>query len=248
MVNGIASPFLAVIVSLSVAAFCGLINGLVINNIGLNPFVATFGMWGMALGAALVITEERVVFGFPESLRIFHDGELFGIPVPLIIVVFFFVILHIFLKSTSWGIATYAIGGNEMAARLSGVRVVIHKTLIYTFCGFMAGIAGIMFLARSNAAQAVDTIGYEFDSIVSVVVGGTSLSGGKGGIFQTLIGVILIAVVRNGLNILGVNIYFQLVFIGIILILAYVAESQKSQLGLVKNLFECFKRKQKAQA
>ena len=135
-----------------------------------------------------------------------------------------------------------------MAASLSGIRVATHKTLIYTFCGFMAGIAGIMFLARSNAAQAVDTIGYEFDSIVAVVVGGTALSGGKGGIFETLIGVILIAVVRNGLNILGVNIYLQLVFIGIILILAYVAESQKAHLGLLKNLFTRFRTKRKAQA
>jgi ribose transport system permease protein len=112
--------------------------------------------------------------------------------------------------------------------------------MIYTFSGLMAGLAGIMFLARSNAAQAVDTIGYEFDSIVAVVVGGTSLLGGKGGVTQTLIGVLLIASVRNGLNIMGVNSYLQLVFVGIILILAYLAESQTSTLSgnPIQNLWK----------
>ena len=94
----------------------------------------------------------------------------------------------------------------------------------------MAGLAGVLFLARSNAAQAIDTIGYEFDSIAAVVVGGTSLMGGKGGVAQTLVGVTLIAMLRNGLNMVGVNLYLQLVFIGVVLILAYVTENQ--------NLFE----------
>ena len=220
------SPILAALVGLGVATFCGLCNGLVHSLLGLNPFVPTFGMWGMALGAALIITEERVLTGFPGTLRILHDGEFLGLPAPLLLVVGAFLVLHGLLKATPQGIATYAIGGNEAAARLSGIRVTLHKTLVYTFCGFMAGVAGILFLARSNAAQAIDTIGYEFDSIAAVVVGGTSLMGGKGGVAQTLTGVALIATMRNGLNMVGVNLYLQLVFIGVILILAYVTENQ----------------------
>jgi ribose/xylose/arabinose/galactoside ABC-type transport system permease subunit len=220
------APVLAAIIGVGAAAVCGLANGLVHSFLGLNPFVPTFGMWGMALGAALIITEERVVTGFPATLRVLHDGEFLGLPAPLLLVAAILLVLHTFLKATPAGIATYAIGGNEGAARLSGIRVRLHKTLIYTFSGFMAGVAGILFLARSNAAQAIDTIGYEFDSIAAVAVGGTSLMGGKGGVAQTVVGVTLIATLRNGLNMVGVNLYLQLVFIGVVLILAYVTENQ----------------------
>lgn len=226
MLKAQLTPVLAALAGLGAATLCGLINGLVHSFLGLNPFVPTFGMWGMALGAALILTEERVLTSFPGALRVLHDGEFLGLPAPLLVVLAVCLLLHAFLRATPQGIATYAIGGNEAAARLSGIRVRLHKTLVYTFSGFMAGLAGILFLARSNAAQAIDTIGYEFDSIAAVVVGGTSLMGGKGGVSQTLIGVALIATARNGLNMVGVNLYLQLVFIGVILILAYVTENQ----------------------
>jgi ribose/xylose/arabinose/galactoside ABC-type transport system permease subunit len=226
MLSGHLHPVLAALIGVGVASLCGLCNGLIHSCLGLNPFVPTFGMWGMALGAALIITDERVLTGFPETLRVLHDGEFVGLPAPLLLVAVAFVVLHLFLRATPLGIATYAIGGNEGAARLSGIRVRRHKTAIYAFSGFMAGVAGILFLARSNAAQAIDTIGYEFDSIAAVAVGGTSLMGGRGGVTQTLTGVALIATLRNGLNMVGVNLYLQLVFIGVALILAYVSENQ----------------------
>ncbi len=227
MLAGHVHPVLAALIGIAIAALCGLINGIVHSFLGLNPFVPTFGMWGMALGAALIITEERVITGFPGTLRYLHDGEVLGLPAPLLLVVAAFFFLHIVLRATPAGVATYAIGGNEGAARLSGIRVRLHKTAIYTFSGLMAGIAGILFLARSNAAQAIDTIGYEFDSIAAVVVGGTSLMGGRGGVTRTLVGVALIATLRNGLNMVGVNLYLQLVFIGLGLILAYVSENRR---------------------
>ena len=233
MLSAQIHPVLAATAAIGVATLCGLCNGLVHSFLGLNPFVPTFGMWGMALGAALIITEERVLTGFPDTLRVLHDGEFLRLPAPLLVVVAIFVLLQAFLRATPQGVATYAIGGNEGAARLSGIRVRLHKSLIYTFSGFMAGVAGILFLARSNAAQAIDTIGYEFDSIAAVVVGGTSLMGGKGGVAQTLVGVALIATLRNGLNMVGVNLYLQLVFIGLVLILAYVSENQ--------SLIRCFR-------
>jgi ribose transport system permease protein len=226
MLAGHVHPALAALIGIATASLCGLANGMVHSFLGLNPFVPTFGMWGMALGAALIITEERVITGFPGTLRFLHDGELLGLPAPLLLVAALFLLLHLVLRATPAGIATYAIGGNEGAAKLSGIRVRLHKTAIYTFSGFMAGVAGILFLARSNAAQAIDTIGYEFDSIAAVAVGGTSLMGGRGGVAQTLIGVTLIATLRNGLNMVGVNLYLQLVFIGLGLILAYVSENQ----------------------
>jgi len=226
MIKGIVPTAVAVTLGIGVAAFCGLTNGVVTNYIGLNPFVSTFGMWGMALGMALVISEEKVIFGLPDTLRFLHDGQWLGIPVPLILVMIFWAIFHFILKWTRYGTSIYAIGGNPTAAALSGIPVRRYKTIIYAFSGLMAGLAGILFLARANAAQAVDTIGYEFDSIVAVVVGGTALTGGKGGVAQTLLGVLLLAAVRNGLNMMGASIYLQLVAVGMILILAYIAENQ----------------------
>jgi len=237
MVNGLP-PVPATILALLIASLCGLINGVVTNYIGLNPFVSTFGMWGMALGAALIVTKERVIYGFPESLRVLHDGWFLGLPAPLWIVALFLFLLYVFLRKTPWGIAVYAIGGNEVSAALSGIPVRLEKTLLYTASGFLAGTSGILFLARTNAAQAIDTIGFEFDSICAVVLGGTSLAGGKGGVVEALVGSAIISVARNGMNMLGVNLYLQLVFVGIILILSYIAESQKEMIArLKKNLF-----------
>lgn len=228
MVQAGAPLMIAILLALALAVICGLVNGFISNYIGLNSFITTYGMQAMALGAALVMTKERVIFGIPESLSVINYGELAGIPVPLLIVLIMGIGLNFFLKSTTHGIATHAIGGNVTTAELSGIRVRFHKTMIYTFSGLMAGIAGIMFLARCNAAQGIDTMGFEFDSIAAVVAGGTSLYGGKGGIYQTLIGVALITIVRNGMNLVGVNSYLQMVIIGSILILAYIVGNKRN--------------------
>jgi ribose transport system permease protein len=226
LVNG--TPLgVAILAGILVAALCGLINGLVANYIGLNPFVATFGMWGMALGVALIITEERVIFGLPQGIRFFHDGRLLGVPVPLLFVAVIWVIMYYILKKTSGGMAVYATGGNAEASYLSGVRVKVLKTVLYTCSGTLAGLAGILFLSRANSAQAIDTIGYEFDSICAVVLGGTALAGGKGGVKETVVGVLLFATLRNGLNMVGVNLYLQYVFLGMILITANILESKR---------------------
>ncbi len=237
MLGGFA-PGLAVLIALLVALACGSINGVVTNYIGLNPFVSTFGMWGMSLGVALVITEERVIFGFPEALRFLHDGSLLGIPAPLIMVLAIWAVLHFFLRRTAGGTSVYAIGGNEESARLSGIPVRFRKTLLYAFSGLMAGLAGILFLARANSASAIDTIGFEFDSICAVVLGGTALAGGRGGVKETLLGVALLATLRNGMNMVGVNHYLQLVSVGVILILAYVAEGQWTRRRALQPLME----------
>jgi ribose/xylose/arabinose/galactoside ABC-type transport system permease subunit len=227
MLNHVSPP-LAVLIALLVAIACGLINGIVTNYIKLDSFVATFGMWSMALGVALVITEERTIFGFPKVLRVFHDGSVLGIPVPLILVMAVWLILHLFLKRSPGGTSVYAIGGNEEAARLSGIPVKFRKTMLYAFSGFMAGLAGILFLARSNSASALDPIGYEFDTICAVVLGGTAMAGGRGGVRETLVGVTLLATLRNGMNVAGVNLYLQLVFVGVILILSFMTKQQRS--------------------
>jgi len=230
MLSGV-NPVVSALLALAIVTVCGMINGAIVNYLGLNAFVATFGMWGMALGVALVLTNEGVMHGFPDTFRVLHDGMVIGIPVPLIIVLGFYGLLHTFLRYIPRGSYMYAIGGNPEAARLSGINVKLQSTLAYGFSGFMAGIAGILFLARANSAAAVDTIGFEFDSICAVVLGGTALAGGKGGVTQTLIGVGVYTILRNGMNILGVNLYLQLVLVGIILISAYILENRHSLLA-----------------
>jgi len=228
MVNKSVPAVPAILAGIAVAVICGLINGFMVSYVGLNPFVATYGMWGMALGIALVATDERFVFGLPEGLSTLHYGEMLGIPLPLIIVLAVGILLNFVLRSTTVGVATHAIGGNATTAELSGINVRRHRMLVYAFSGLMAGFAGIMFLARCNAAHGLDTIGYEFDSVAAVVAGGTSLTGGRGGIPQTIVGVTLITIVRNGLNLLGVNSYLQMVIIGCVLVLAYCVRAQKA--------------------
>ncbi|MGB4571520.1 MAG: ABC transporter permease, partial [Rectinemataceae bacterium] len=127
MLKGV-DPVFAVLIALMIAAFCGMLNGIVVNVIGLDSFVATFGMWSMALGIALVVTEERTLYGFPGVLRVLHDGTVLGIPNPLILVLVICGILHFFLKRTATGTSIYAIGSNLEAARLSGIPVVLRKT------------------------------------------------------------------------------------------------------------------------
>lgn len=222
-------PWAAALLAVSLGALCGLINGVVTNYVGLNPFIATFGMWGMALGVALVISDESVIFGFPENLKVLHNGRFLGLPAPLWLIAGTGAAIHVFLRYTPAGIATYAIGGNQEAARLSGIRVLRHKTLVYLVSGLLAGFSGLIFLARTNAAQAVDTIGFEFDSVCAVVLGGTALSGGRGGVKQTALGAFLLIIMRNGLNMIGANLYIQLVVVGLVLILAYIAEDQLSK-------------------
>jgi ribose transport system permease protein len=218
----------AVLLALLVALACGAINGLLANYIGLDPFVATFGMQSMALGVALTITQERTIFGFSGDLRFLMNGKVLGVPVPLLIVVAIWIVLHFVLTRTAWGMSIYAIGGNEEAARLSGIPVKFRKTLLYCISGLLAGCAGVLFLARSNSASAIDPIGYEFDSICVVVLGGTAMAGGIGGVKNTLIGVALLATLRNGMNMWGVNLYLQLVLVGVILIFALIAERRQA--------------------
>ena len=220
------------LLGLGVGLLCGLINGWFIAYTKMPEFVATFGMSGMALGLGLVISNERVIWGFPQSIRLLEDGSILHIPSPLIIYVLAYLLFYYLLRYTTFGTGIYAIGGNQSAAELSGIPVKKYKLIAYGLSGLMAGAAGIMMMARMNSAQAIIGVGYEFDAIAAVVLGGTAMTGGKGGMIQTLLGVIIIAVVRNGLNLMGVNVYLQLVAIGLIIILAYIFDHEKTLLKL----------------
>lgn len=211
---------IALLAGLGAGLLCGLVNGLLITIGRLPPFIATLGMMSVARGAALVFTGGRPVSGFSDTFRQIAVGEIFHIPAPVIIMLAVYLIAHFVLTKTKLGRYTYAIGGNEEATILSGVNVRLYKTLVYGLCGMLSGLAAIILTARLNSAQPIAGMMYELDAIAATVIGGTSLTGGEGTIFGTLIGALIIGVLRNGLNLLDISSFVQQIVIGAVIIVA----------------------------
>jgi len=206
-------------------AVCGLVNGLLITRGRLPAFIATLGMMSIARGAALVFTEGRPVSGFESSFRTISTGRVLGLPAPILITAAIYVVGYLLLTRTRFGRYVYAIGGNEEATRLSGVAAGFHKTVVYVLSGVTAGLAAVLLTARLNSAQPIAGINYELDAIAATVIGGTSLSGGVGTLHGTLIGALIMGVLRNGLNLLGTSSFFQQIVIGIVIITAVLVDS-----------------------
>jgi ribose/xylose/arabinose/galactoside ABC-type transport system permease subunit len=216
---GVPLP-LALAAGLGLGSLCGLVNGALVSFGKLPPFIVTLGMMSIARGGALLFTSGRPISGFAESFRWLATGKLFFIPMPFIIMILIYIAAHILLTRTKFGRYTYAIGGNEEATRLSGVNVRFHKTMVYVLSGLTSAFAAILLTARLNSAQPIAGIMYELDAIAATVIGGTSLMGGEGTLGGTLIGALIMGVLRNGLNILGVSSFLQQIIIGSVIILA----------------------------
>jgi ribose transport system permease protein len=206
--SGLPEP-VAVLIGLFIGLICGLSNGLLISYGRLPPFIATLGMMSVARGAALLYTEGRPISGFSSSFRFLATGSILNIPTSVIIMIVIYIVAHVVLNRTKLGRYTYAIGGNEEAALLSGVKTKLIKTTVYGLSGLLSGFAAVILTARLNSAQPIAGIMYELDAIAAVVIGGTSLVGGEGKIIGTLIGALIMGVLRNGLNLLGVSSFVQ---------------------------------------
>jgi len=216
---------MAMLAGISVGAGCGLVNGLLISYGRLPPFIATLGMMSVARGGALLATDARPVSGFGESFRWFATGQVAGIPVPVVVMILVYVAAHFVLKKTKFGRYTYAIGGNEEASLLSGVPVRLYKIGIYAVGGGLAALSSVLLTARLNSAQPIAGLSYELDAIAATVIGGTSLMGGQGSVIGTLIGALIMGVLRNGLNLLGVSSFIQQVVIGVVIIAAVLLDT-----------------------
>jgi ribose transport system permease protein len=216
---------LALAGGLFVGLLCGLVNGVLITYGKLPPFIATLGMMSVARGGALLFTDGRPISGFPESFRQLATGEIFHIPVPVVLMVAVYALAHFVLRRTKFGRYVYAIGGNEEAALLSGVRVRLYKTMVYGTGGLLSALAAAVLTARLNSAQPIAGINYELDAIAATVIGGTSLMGGQGSVIGTLIGALIMGVLRNGLNLLGVSSFIQQVVIGAVIIVAVLMDT-----------------------
>jgi ribose transport system permease protein len=223
------SPVAAIALGLAAGAFMGAINGVLVSKGKVAPFIATLATMTIFRGLALVYTDGRPITGFDSNLfTLMGAGYLFNIPVPVIWMLVFFILLYFVLRKTTFGRQVYAIGGNEEATVLSGIKVDRVKIVIYSITGFLSAMAGIILTSRLNSAQANAGVGYELDAIAAVVLGGTSLSGGRGWIFGTLIGSMIIGVLNNGLNLLEVSSFYQQVVKGTVILLAVLLDRKKA--------------------
>ena len=221
--NGIPLPA-ALLSALGTGLLCGLLNGLLITLGGLPPFISTLGMMSVARGAALMYTQGRPISGFADNYRHLATGEFLRIPSPILIMLSVYLLAHFALARTKLGRYSYAIGGNEQAALLSGVNVRFYKTIVYGLSGMLSGLAAIILTARLDSAQPIAGIMYELDAIAAAVIGGTSLMGGEGTVVGTLIGALIMGVLRNGLNLLGVSSFLQQIVIGSAIIIAVLID------------------------
>lgn len=223
----------AIAVSLLLSVLIGLMNGFFVATIGIPAIIATFAAQIIFEGAAYLLGGGIPIWGFDERFKVIGQGYLGPIPVPVIIMVVCFAIGSFILNKTYFGRNFYAVGGNEDAARLSGIRVKRIKYLIYALGGFFAGLAGIVMLSRTNSAQPTAGKGYEFDVITCVVLGGVSVTGGSGKMSNVIAGVLIIGVLTNGMILLNIGSYMQMVVKGIILLLAvgfdYVQKMRSSK-------------------
>jgi len=209
---------------LAVGAALGLLDGLVITRGKVQPFIATLGMLTIGRGLTLVYTDGRPITGLPDAFVWLGAGEVSRIPVPVVIMILVSLISYGILTQSVFGRYVYAIGGNEEAARLSGVDVATHKTLVYVISGVLSAVSAVILTARLNSAQPTAGVGFELDAIAAVVLGGTTLAGGEGSISGTLLGAFIIGVINNGLNLLNVNPFYQQVVKGAVILLAVLLD------------------------
>jgi len=211
---------LGLLAALAVGVGFGVANGWLIAGLDLPPFVATLGTLGIAQGLALVVTQGQSVVGLPDSVLFFYSGEIAGIAVPVLIGLAAYLVIHALLYSTRFGTYIFALGGNREALKLAGVRDRLMLTLVYVLGGVMAGFAALLLTARMSAAHPTGAVGLEFDAIAAVAVGGTSFERGNGWLPGTLLGVLAIGVLRNGLNLMAVPASVQVACIGVLVIAA----------------------------
>jgi ribose transport system permease protein len=223
-------PILAILIGLIAGAIMGAINGFIITKGKVAPFIATLATMTVFRGLTLVYSDGRPITGLSSSelFVLMGKGYVGWIPVPVIWMLVTYAILYFILKKTTFGRKVYAIGGNEEAAILSGIRANRVKVWIYTLTGLLSALAGIILSSRLNSAQPTAGASYELDAIAAVVLGGTSLSGGRGWIFGTLIGALIIGVLNNGLNIMNVSSFYQQVVKGGVILLAVLLDRKKS--------------------
>ena len=219
---GVSSGILMILVCMLVGALVGCVNGLLLTRLRLpHPFVSTLGMKNVLWGLALIVTNSQMVNNFPQSVQWLGKNTINGFPVSFILVILMYVVMHIFLSRTSLGRSIYCTGGNLEATRLSGINTANVLTFCYTMSGVMAALAGIVSVGRSGICNGANaTQPYDTDAIAACIIGGASFRGGKGTMVGTMIGCLIISVLRNGFALLSISSAVQNVVLGLVIILA----------------------------
>lgn len=220
VVNVGVSPILGIVICLLIGFLCGLFNGVLISLLDMPPFVVTLGTMTIFRGLAYEWTNAESLYGLPDSINFLGQKYIGMFPIAVIVVLLLYIGAWFLLKHTRFGLYTYSVGGNIVASRLSGIRVNLVKCGIYVMSGLLCGIAGLVIAGRMNGTSALVASGYETDAIAAAAIGGISMAGGKGNIWGTLIGVLVMQCIRNGMNLLGVSSYLQMVVIGSVIIIA----------------------------
>ncbi len=215
----------SILLGVLLCTIMGSLTGVVITKFMLQPFIVTLGTMGVARGVAMVVSNASPITQVTDGFSNLGSGRIGVIPNPVLIFVVLIVLTVILLRKTKFGEYTYAIGGNEEAARLAGIPVNFYKILIYTLSGFLAGFTGYLMASKFNSGVPTLGQGYELDAIAAVVIGGTALSGGIGGIGGTILGVLIMGVLNNGLNLMGVSAYWQYIIKGLLIIVAVIIDS-----------------------
>lgn len=224
------NPFIAIFAGLILGSLLGMTSGIIVAKGKLQAFIATLVMMLILRGVTLVYTQGSPInLGMTDHSEMFEwigFGRLFGVPFPIILMVIVFLIAGYILKFTRFGRHIYAVGGNESAARLSGINVDRVKIMVYMISGLLCAVAAMIEVARLSSAQPTAGTGYEMDAIAAVVLGGTSMAGGRGKIIGTLIGALILGFLNNGLNLLGVDAYYQMIVKGSVILLAVLIDNK----------------------
>lgn len=222
--------YVSIIAGCLVGMLAGGLNGLLIAKTKIPPFIATLGMFSAARGAAMLFTTGRPISNLRDDYNFIGQGDLAGLPIPILILVVMAVVTHVLYSRTKFGKYIYAIGGNEQAARVSGINVMKHKFLIYVYAGFLSALGGIVVSSRIGSGQPGLGLGYEFDAITAAVIGGASLSaGGIGTVPGTVVGALIIGILNNTLDLTNVSAYWQQIIKGAIIVGAVILDQQKNK-------------------
>lgn len=229
--NAGVGMFFSILIGILLGGILGMINGILITKGKLAPFIVTLAAMTIYRGMTLIYTNGRPIAGDKENylFKFLGRGLILNIPFPVILFFIAFAILYIILNKTAFGRKVYAVGGNEKASFISGINTDKVKIIIYTISGVMASIAGLILASRLNSAGPQAGVSYEMDAIAAVVLGGSSMTGGKGRLSGTLIGAIILGVLNNGLNLLGVSSFYQQIVKGIVILLAVLIDRKRNK-------------------
>ena len=216
-----------ILMGLLVGTICGGLNGFVIAKGKIPPFIMTLGMYTAARGAAMIYSDGRPIGNLTDSFIFLGAGKIMGVPVPILILILCAICMHILLNNTRIGRHIYGLGGNEQASIISGINVDRVKIMVYALAGFLASLSGVILTARISSGQPGLGVGFELDAIAGAVIGGTSLTGGVGTVFGTISGALVIGVINNGMDLLNINMYWQQLVKGFIIVVAVLVDQQK---------------------